>query len=75
MLGICSLGVLVLHETLLIPVFAYSSETILWKENERSRIRAVLMEILRCLVGFMRMDKVPDAQIRELCGVTKGDGE
>ena len=41
MLGICSLGVLVLHETLLIPVFTYSSETILWKENERSRIRAV----------------------------------
>ena len=29
----------VLHETLIIPVLMYDSETILWKE--RSRIRAV----------------------------------
>ena len=31
----------VLHETLLVPVLTYCSETMLWKENERSRIRAV----------------------------------
>ena len=31
----------VLHEILLIPVFMYGSETILWKEKEKSRIRAV----------------------------------
>ena len=41
MLGICSLSVLrVLHETLLVPVM-YGSETMLWKEKERARVRAV----------------------------------
>ena len=37
----------VLHETLLIPVLTYGSETMLWKENERSRERAVQMDNLR----------------------------
>ena len=32
MLGICNLSVLVLHETLLVPVLMYDSETMLWKE-------------------------------------------
>ena len=41
MLGICSLSVLVLHETLLVPVLMYDSETMLWKEKERSGISAV----------------------------------
>ena len=36
----------------------------LWKE--RSRIRAVEM------VGIRRMDRVPNARVRELCGVKKG---
>ena len=40
----CSLSVLVLHETLLIPALMYGSETMLWKEKERSRIRAVQMD-------------------------------
>ena len=31
----------VLHETLLLPVLTYSSETMLWKDEERSRIGAV----------------------------------
>ena len=31
----------VLHETLLVPVLMYGSETMLWKEKESSRIRAV----------------------------------
>ena len=30
----------VLYEILLVPVHTYGSETILWKEKERSRIRA-----------------------------------
>ena len=29
----------VLHETLLVPVLMYGSETKLWKDKERSRIR------------------------------------
>ena len=31
----------VLHERLLVPVLMYGSKTMLWKEKERSRIRAV----------------------------------
>ena len=31
---------IVLHETLLVPVFTYGRETMLWKAKERSRIRA-----------------------------------
>ena len=38
----------ILHETLLVPVLMYGSKTMLWKE-ERSRIRAVQMDILRGL--------------------------
>ena len=71
MLGICSLSVIVLHVTLLVPVLMYGSETMLWKE-EISRIRAVQVDNLRGLLGIRRMDKVPNARIRELCGVTKG---
>ena len=41
MIGICSFIVLVLNETLLVPVPMYGSETMLWKEKEKSRIRAV----------------------------------
>ena len=61
-----------LHETLLVPVVTYGSETILWKEKDRSRIKAVQMNNLRGLLGIRRMDRVPNAQIRELYGVTKG---
>ena len=31
----------ILHETLVVPLLMYGSETLLWKERERSRIRAV----------------------------------
>ena len=44
----------VLHETLLVPVLIYGSETMLWKE--RSRIMAVQMDNLRGLLGIRRMD-------------------
>ena len=62
----------VFHETLLVPVLTYSSETILWKEKERSRVRAVKMDNFRGLLGIRRMDRVPNARIRELCGVRNG---
>ena len=48
----------------------YSSETIFWKK-ERS-IRSVKMDNLR---DIRKMDRVPNAQIRELCGVMKGVDE
>ena len=57
MLGICSLSVLVLHETLLVPVLMLGCETKLWKEKERSRVRAVQRDNLRGLLGIRRMDR------------------
>ena len=39
----------VLHETLLVPVFMYGNETMLWKEEERPTIMGVQMDIHRCL--------------------------
>ena len=73
MQGICSLIVLGLHETLLVPVLIlmYGSETMLWKEKERSKVKAVQMDNLKGLLGFRRMDMVPNAQIRELCIVKR----
>ena len=41
MLGVYSSSVIVLHETLLVPVLIHGSETMIWKEKERSRIRGV----------------------------------
>ena len=61
----------VLHETLLVPALTYDSETMQWKEKERSRIKAVQMDTLRGLLGIRRMDRVPNTRIRKLCGVTK----
>ena len=62
----------VLHETLHEPVLMYDSETMIWKEREQSRIRTVQIDNLRGLLGIRRMDRVPNAQIRELCGMMKG---
>ena len=45
----------ILNETLLVPVLTYGSETMLWKEKERSMIRVVQMENLRGLLGIRRM--------------------
>ena len=64
-----------MHETLLVPLRMYGSETMLWKEEEISRIRAKQMDNLRGLRDIRRIDRVPNARIRELCGVTKGVDE
>ena len=53
----------VLHETMLVHVFMYSNETMLWKEKKRSRIsriRTVQMDNLRGFLGIRRMDRVPN---------------
>ena len=52
-----------LRESLLVPVLMYDDETMIWKEKERSRIRAVQMDNLRGLLGIRRMDKVLNARI------------
>ena len=61
-----------MHETLLVPVLIYSSKTMLWKEKERSRVRAIQMDNLRGLLGIRRVDRVPNEWIRELYRVKKG---
>ena len=65
----------VLHESLLVPVLTYDKETMICREKERSRIRAVQMDSLRGLLGIRRINKVPNAWIRQMCGVTKGVDE
>ena len=50
-----------LHATLLMIALMYGSKTILQKEKERSRIRAVQMDNLRELLGIIRMDRVWNA--------------
>ena len=49
----------VLHKYLLVLVLTYGSETVIWWEKERSRVRAVQMDNLRGTLGIKRMDKVP----------------
>ena len=56
---------LVLHEALLVPVIMYDREIMLWKEKERS----VQMDNFRRLLGIIKIDRVPNALIRELYGV------
>ena len=50
----------VLHETFLVPSLMYGSETMLWKEKERSRIIAVQMDNFRGFLGIRRMDRAPN---------------
>ena len=64
-----------MHETLLVPVLIYGGDTILWKEKERSRITGVQMDKFTGLLGIRRIDRVPNARIRQLCRVTKGVDE
>ena len=43
----------VLHESLLVPVLTYGSETMIWRE-ERCRIRVVQTNNLRVLLGIRK---------------------
>ena len=47
----------VLHESLVVHVLTYDIEKILWREKERSRIRALQMDNHRGLLGIRRTDK------------------
>ena len=62
----------VLHETLIVPVLMYGSETMLWKENGRFRERAVQMDNFAGFEGVGRMNRVLNARIREACGEKNG---
>ena len=56
-------------------LFSCTVVRMIWKENKSFRIRAVQMDNLRSLLGIRRMDKVPNAEIRKLCGTMKGVDE
>ena len=45
LLEVCKLSVLVLHESFLVPVLMYGTETMILKEKERSRIRWTTSEV------------------------------
>ena len=64
MLGVCSLSVLGCS-------MSHCSEPIIW--GERARIRVVQTDNLRGLLGIRRVDKVPNARIRELRVASKGE--
>ena len=65
----------VLYESSLMPVLTYGSETMIWREKERSRLRAVQMDNIRGLLDIRRMDKVAKVRIRKFWVVTKGVDE
>ena len=56
----------VLYESLQIPFLTYGNETMIWREKERSRIRAVQVDKLKGLLAIRKMGKVPNARTRQL---------
>ena len=64
-----------MHEPLLVAFFTYGSEIVTWREKEWSRIWGVQIDNLISLIGIRRRDKVSNALINQLCGVTKGVDE
>ena len=55
-------------------LFCCMAVRLIWREKVRRRIRAVWIDNLIGLLGIRIIDKVPNAQIMELCEVTKGGG-
>ena len=51
---VCSLRVL--HKALFVLILLYGSETMIWRERERSRIMDMQMDNLRYLLDIRRMD-------------------
>ena len=51
----------VLHESLPVPVLTYGSETMIWREKKRSKIRAVQLDNFRGLRAIRRVDKILNA--------------
>ena len=49
----------------------YDSETMLWREKERSRFRAEQIDKFRGLLGIRRMRRVASERIKELYGVSQ----
>ena len=52
-------------EAFLVPVLWYDSETVIQRERERFRIRAVQMDNLRGLLDIREMNRVPSVRCDE----------
>ena len=46
----------VLHEALLVPVLMHGTKTMMWREKEITRIRDVIKEGLRGLLGIRKIE-------------------
>ena len=46
-------------------------ETMLWKEKERPKIRAVQIDNFKGLLGIWRIDRAPNARLRKLSRLMK----
>ena len=64
-----------LQEDLLVLVIKRESETVVWGEKERFRIRGVQMDNLRGWLGIRIVDGMPYIWLTELCGRKKEAGE
>ena len=51
----------VFYKSLLVPVLSFGSETMIWREKEKSRIRGLQIYNLRGLLDIRKMDRVPNA--------------
>ena len=49
---------MMLHKALLVPVFLYGNERVVWRVKEKSRIKAVQMNNRRSLLGIRKMDRM-----------------
>ena len=64
-----------MQEALLVLALTYGSKAILWNEKNISRNRAVQMDNIRGLFSIRGMDRITNARINELLGMTKGVDE
>ena len=58
------------HKGLIVSVSVNGSETVVWKEKERVRIRAVQMDNSSGLLDVRIMYRMQKKQVRKLCGMT-----
>ena len=56
----------ILHDSLMVPVLTYGSETVIWREKEWSRIRDVQIYNLRGVLGIRRMAKFSECMDKAL---------
>ena len=54
------------------PDLLHGCETMIWREKERSRLKAVQMDSLRGPLSIRRIERGMNAWITEMSGVMKG---